>query len=67
MAPTGPSPEAAFGGRAGARALGFQPEQDAEQFAAERIARFGPPDLSDPVHDLVGGAYCRTPLGEPMA
>jgi uronate dehydrogenase len=50
----------------GARALGFRPTGDAEQFAADRVARFGEPDLTDPVHDLVGGAFCLHPLGEPM-
>jgi nucleoside-diphosphate-sugar epimerase len=50
----------------GARALGFQPSGNAERFAADRVARFGEPDLSEPVHDLVGGAFCLHPLGEPM-
>jgi uronate dehydrogenase len=50
-----------------ARALGFQPAHDAERFAADRIARFGEPDLSDPVHDYVGGAYIDHPLGGAMA
>jgi hypothetical protein len=30
------------------------------------VARFGEPDLTEPVHDLVGGAFCQAPLGEPM-
>jgi uronate dehydrogenase len=51
---------------AGARALGFEPADDAERFAAELVARFGEPDLSHPVHDLVGGAYCEHPLGKKM-
>jgi nucleoside-diphosphate-sugar epimerase len=50
----------------GAQALGYKSADDAERFAAERIARYGEPDLSDPVHDLVGGAFCQAPLGEPM-
>jgi uncharacterized protein YbjT (DUF2867 family) len=50
----------------GARALGFVSEDDAERFAAARIAEFGEPDPSDPVHDLVGGQFCLAPLGEPM-
>jgi uronate dehydrogenase len=51
---------------AGARELGYQPQDDAEVFAASRIAESGEPDLSDPVHDLVGGLFCLAPLGEPM-
>src|SRR6266702_3566339 len=51
---------------AGARALGYDPTDDAERFAPELIARFGDPDLTDPVHDLVGGGFCVAPLGEPM-
>jgi uronate dehydrogenase len=50
----------------GARKLGFRPTGNAEVYAADRIARFGEPDLSDPVHDLVGGAFCQWPLGETM-
>ncbi|OLB78807.1 MAG: NAD-dependent dehydratase [Actinobacteria bacterium 13_2_20CM_2_71_6] len=52
---------------ADARALGYAPHDDAERFAADRVARFGEPDLSDPVHDLVGGAFCIAPLGEKMS
>jgi nucleoside-diphosphate-sugar epimerase len=50
----------------GARALGYEPTEDAERFAADLVARFGEPDLSDPVHDLLGGSFCQAPLGEPM-
>ena len=50
----------------GARAMGFAPTGNAEVFAADRIAQFGEPDLNDPVHNLVGGAFCGWPLGEPM-
>jgi nucleoside-diphosphate-sugar epimerase len=50
----------------GARALGYEPADDAERFAADRVSRFGEPDLRDPVHDLVGGSFCQAPLGEPM-
>jgi uronate dehydrogenase len=49
----------------GARALGYRSVDDAERFAADRVARFGEPDLADPVYDLVGGAFCLRPLGEP--
>ena len=52
---------------AGARALGFVSGDDAERFAADRIARFGEPDPADPVHDLVGGQFCLVALGEPMS
>src|SRR2546421_677196 len=51
---------------AGARALGYESSDDAERFAADRVARFGEPDLTDPVHDMVGGGFCIAPLGEPM-
>jgi NAD(P)-dependent dehydrogenase (short-subunit alcohol dehydrogenase family) len=49
----------------GSRALGYEPTEDSERFAADRIARFGEPDLSDPIHDLVGGSTCLAPLGVP--
>jgi uronate dehydrogenase len=52
---------------AGARQLGYESHDDAERFAAQRIAEFGEPDPTDPVHDLVGGQFCTTPLGEPMS
>ena len=51
---------------AGARALGYQPAEDAERFAPDVLAAQGEPDLTEPVHDLVGGAFCQAPLGEPM-
>jgi nucleoside-diphosphate-sugar epimerase len=50
----------------GAEALGYQSREDAEVFAADRIAAAGEPDPTEPVHQLVGGAYCLAPLGEPM-
>jgi uronate dehydrogenase len=49
-----------------ARALGYEPAEDAERFAPSRLAAHGEPDLTDPVHDLVGGWFCQAPLGEPM-
>jgi hypothetical protein len=52
---------------AGAQALGYQSTDDAERFAADRLARFGEPDLSQPLYDLVGGGFCLAPLGEPMS
>jgi nucleoside-diphosphate-sugar epimerase len=48
---------------AGARSLGYESHDDAERFAAARIAEFGEPDPADPVHDLVGGRFCLEPLG----
>jgi nucleoside-diphosphate-sugar epimerase len=51
----------------GARQLGYEPHDDAERFAAARIAEFGEPDPADPVHDLVGGQFCLAPLGEPRS
>jgi uronate dehydrogenase len=50
----------------GAQALGFVSGDDAERFAPARVAEFGEPDPGDPVHDLVGGRYCLSPLGEPV-
>jgi uronate dehydrogenase len=51
---------------AGAEAIGYKSVDDAERFAPSRLAANGEPDLSDPLHDLVGGAFCQAPLGEPM-
>jgi uronate dehydrogenase len=49
-----------------AAALGYESVEDAEKFAAVRVAEFGEPDLTDPVHDLVGGSFVLSPLGEQM-
>jgi uronate dehydrogenase len=51
----------------GSGALGYVSTEDSEKFAADRIGRFGEPDLADPVHDYVGGATCLAPLGVPPA
>jgi uronate dehydrogenase len=40
-----------------ARALGYEPADDAEVYAEALIAAHGEPDLADPVHDRVGGEY----------
>ena len=40
---------------AAARALGYEPADDAESYAAALIAVHGEPDLTDPVHSRVGG------------
>lgn len=40
-----------------ARALGYQPRDDAEAYAAEIIAAHGEPDPADPVFARLGGEY----------
>jgi hypothetical protein len=40
---------------------------DAEVFAAALTGRLGAADLCDPVHHLVGGELCASPLGVPMS
>lgn len=40
-----------------ARALGYEPRDDAESYAAELIGQHGQPDPDDPVHRLVGGEF----------
>jgi len=40
-----------------ARALGYQPEDDAEAYAAEIIAKHGEPDPDDPVLRRLGGEF----------
>jgi uronate dehydrogenase len=48
-------------------AIGYFPKDDAEVFAAERIAEFGEPDFSaDPELNRVGGWWCDWPLGKRM-
>ena len=46
----------------GARALGFEPSGDAEQFAAELIAQHGDPDPTDPVLRHLGGKFTLSDL-----
>jgi uronate dehydrogenase len=41
-----------------ARALGYEPRDDAESYAAEVIAAAGPPDPEDPVLAHLGGPFC---------
>lgn len=41
-----------------ARALGFEPQDDSERFAADVIARNGEPDPADPMLGYLGGEYC---------
>ena len=40
-----------------ARALGYEPADDAEVYAEALIEVHGEPDLADPVHGRVGGEY----------
>jgi uronate dehydrogenase len=40
-----------------ARALGYQPRDDAEDYAAEVIAAHGVPDPDDPVFAYLGGEF----------
>ena len=40
-----------------ARALGYQPQDDAEAYAAEIIAEYGEPDPADPVLRYLGGEF----------
>jgi nucleoside-diphosphate-sugar epimerase len=49
---------------AGGEALGYRPRDDAETFAAEILEAYGEPDLDTVENDLVGGEFCRLPLGE---
>jgi nucleoside-diphosphate-sugar epimerase len=46
-------------------AIGYYPKDDAEVYAAERIAEFGEPDFQkDPELNRVGGWWCDWPLGK---
>jgi hypothetical protein len=45
-----------------ARALGYQPRDDAEAYAAEIIAKHGEPDPADPVLAYLGGEFTRPGL-----
>jgi uronate dehydrogenase len=47
--------------RAGGRAIGYEPKDDAEPWAAT----VGEPDLNLPEHRLVGGTMAEKPLGKP--
>jgi uronate dehydrogenase len=41
-----------------ARALGYEPRDDAERYAADVIASYGEPDPADPVLQHLGGEFC---------
>jgi uronate dehydrogenase len=48
-------------------AIGYFPKDDAEEYAAERIAEFGEPDFAaDPALNRVGGWWADHPLGHRM-
>jgi uronate dehydrogenase len=49
-----------------ARALGYQPADDAERYAPALIERHGEPDLCDPVHARVGGEYTLAEFDAPL-
>jgi uronate dehydrogenase len=45
----------------GARALGYEPQDDSEPFAAALIAEQGELDPDDPAHANLGGSFCTEP------
>jgi uronate dehydrogenase len=49
-----------------ARALGFEPLDDAELYAAEVIAACGEPDPDDPIGLYLGGDFCLPSLDAPI-
>ncbi|WP_314172893.1 NAD-dependent epimerase/dehydratase family protein [Streptomyces winkii] len=44
-----------------ARALGYEPRDDSEEYAAELIAEQGELDPTDPEHSRIGGHFCTRP------
>jgi len=51
---------------AAGQAVGYQPRDDSEAYAAGVIAAHGEPDYAhDPVVRRIGGEWCDVPLGEP--
>lgn len=44
-----------------ARALGYLPQDDSEQYAQTLLAEHGEPRPGDPEHDLLGGSFCVDP------
>ncbi|MFI0942500.1 NAD-dependent epimerase/dehydratase family protein [Streptomyces sp. NPDC021020] len=44
-----------------ARALGYEPQDDSEVFAAKLVAEQGELDADDPAHANLGGAFCTEP------
>lgn len=49
-----------------ARALGYEPADDAEVYAEALVGYFGEPDLADPVHGRVGGEYTLPDFDAPL-
>lgn len=49
-----------------ARALGYEPQDDAEEFAAEVIARHGPARPDDPALAHLGGDFCLPAFDAPV-
>jgi uronate dehydrogenase len=49
---------------AAAAFLGYRPEDDAEAWAEEILARAAPADPADPAQARLGGAFAAVPLGE---
>ena len=47
----------------GAQRIGYEPQDDAQHWAAELIAQHGEPDVTDPVLHYVGGPFTQEPLG----
>jgi uronate dehydrogenase len=46
-------------------AIGYEPKDNAEEYADQLIAEFGEPDFdNDPVLLRIGGAWCDNPLGQ---
>ena len=50
-----------------AKALGYEPQDDAEAFAAEIIAQYGEPDPDDPVFRYLGGGFTLPDAQVPQA
>jgi uronate dehydrogenase len=48
-----------------AAAIGYESRDDSEAHAGPVLAAQGEPDLTDPVHDRVGGMFTVRPVGEP--
>jgi uronate dehydrogenase len=46
-----------------AQAIGYAPQDDSEVRAAEVLAEHGEPDLTEPLHDRVGGVFTLRELG----
>src|SRR5882757_9073723 len=44
-----------------ARALGYEPQDDSEKFAAKLIAELGELDPDNPAHANLGGPFCTDP------